>query len=258
MPADRKRPYLNASTAAAIIAATVLPRPQELPDALVDFLGRTIAAPGDSAWATFQGLRSAIGAPTPGAAQWAIFAARDLGLIGKDVASTLSGTTVQMTLSAQGWARFDKMQRQRPDSKRAFWASKWGEPELDRLVDHFLRPAVKATGFDLVRLDDAPRAGLIDDKLRVEIRRSRFLIADLTHANNGAYWEAGFAEGIGLPVIYTCSKEVFESEDKKPHFDTNHHLAVVWNPTNLLTAAEQLKAVIRATLPAEADLEDKP
>jgi nucleoside 2-deoxyribosyltransferase len=61
-------------------------------------------------------------------------------------------------------------------------------------------------GFKLTRLDDDPKAGIIDDRLRVEIRTSRFLIADLTHENRGAYWEAGFAEGDGKPVIYTCRK----------------------------------------------------
>ena len=40
--------------------------------------------------------------------------------------------------------------------------------------------------------------------MRVQIRASRFVICDLTHGNRGAYWEAGFAEGIGRPVIFVC------------------------------------------------------
>ena len=71
------------------------------------------------------------------------------------------------------------------------------------------------------------KAGSIDERLRVEIRRSRFLIADLTDRNAGAYWEAGFAEGLGKPVIYTCEKSVFEEE--KTHFDTNHMHTVLWD-----------------------------
>ena len=39
------------------------------------------------------------------------------------------------------------------------------------------------------------------------IRDAKFVIADLTHDNNGAYWEAGYAEGLGKPVIYICEKE---------------------------------------------------
>jgi len=77
-------------------------------------------------------------------------------------------------------------------------------------------------------------------------------LADLTHHNKGAYWEAGFAEGLGKPVIYLCRKDVFEDKTQGTHFDTNHHLTVVWDPADLTDAAEKLKATIRATLPREA------
>ncbi len=128
-------------------------------------------------------------------------------------------------------------------------AMKFGDKELDELVDEFFRPAVAKTGFTLRRLDDVPKAGLIDDRMRVEIKSSRFLIADLTHANNGAYWEAGYAEGLGKPVIYTCKKSVFDNPGERPHFDTNHHLTVVWDADDRESAAERLKATIRATMP---------
>ena len=96
--------------------------------------------------------------------------------------------------------------------------------------------------------------GLIDDRLRVEIQASDFIIADLTHDNLGAYWEAGYAEGLGKPVIYTCGKTKFEKE--KTHFDTNHHLTIVWDSDNPQQAGEDLKATVRATLPQLAKQED--
>src|SRR5258707_1176980 len=82
-------------------------------------------------------------------------------------------------------------------------------------------------------------------------RRVRFVVADLTHDNNGAYFEAGFAEGIGLPVVYTCEREKFEA--KKTHFDTNHMVTIPWDNKNLEDAGNRLTATIRATLPGEAD-----
>jgi hypothetical protein len=255
IPPSQPRPVLDRATMDMILAATQLPRPHELPDAVVDYLGRK-TNPGQVEVLEFQRLRSAIGTSTSQAAQWAVFAARDLGIFGKDSSFTMSGSKVQVALSAHGWERFAELQRRRPDSKQAFWASKYGVPELDGLVNDFLRPAVKATGFDLVRLDDEPRAGLIDDRLRVEIRRSRILIADLTHTNPGAYWESGFAEGLGLPVIYTCRKKEWDDPKTKPHFDTNHFTTVIWDPADPQAAADQLKVVIRATLPTEAVLTD--
>ena len=133
-------------------------------------------------------------------------------------------------------------------------AMEFGDEILNRVVLDCFKPAVAQTGFDLRKLDENPKAGLIDNRLRVEIRRSRFLIADLTHNNRGAYWEAGFAEGLGRPVIYTCEKSVFDAE--KTHFNTDHSHTVVWSEDALGEAAEELKNTIRATLPADAILED--
>lgn len=90
------------------------------------------------------------------------------------------------------------------------------------------------------------------------MRATRFLVCDLTHGNRGAYWEAGFAEGLGIPVIYTCRRDVFEdpAHEFHPHFDAAHWVTVPWDPANLLAAATKLKVTVRATLPAEARLED--
>lgn len=152
--------------------------------------------------------------------------------------------TVRLTFN--GWGRYEELRRGAHSGRTAFMAMKFGDTILDAFVASHLRPAVEETGFTLRRLDDDPKAGLIDDRLRVEIRACRFLIADLTHANNGAYWEAGFAEGLGKPVIYTCERSVFS---KNSHFDTNHHLTVIWEPDKLDQAAKDLMNTIRATLP---------
>jgi len=160
------------------------------------------------------------------------------------------------SMTVRGWVHYEEIQKQAKDSTIAFMAMKFGVPELDQIVEDIFRPAVTQTGFRLQKLTDEQKAGLIDDQLRLQIRRARILIADLTHANNGAYWEAGFAEGLGIPVIYTCKQSVFDDEKTKPHFDTNHYLTVVWNPDNIEEAAKKLKATIRATLPEVAKMED--
>lgn len=70
---------------------------------------------------------------------------------------------------------------------------------------------------------------------------TKFLLAELTHNNAGAYWEAGFAEGLGKPVIYLCRKDLFDDKSKGTHFDTNHHLTVVWKAEKMDEAARRLK-----------------
>ena len=133
-------------------------------------------------------------------------------------------------------------------------AMQFGDPNLDTMVDKWFKSAVKDTGFELRRVSDAPKAGLIDNNIRIEIQTSRFVLADLTHDNHGAYWEAGYAEGLGKPVIYTCEVSKFTKE--KTHFDTNHHHTVTWDFANPEAVVQALKATIRATLPDEARLED--
>src|SRR5207245_2489747 len=95
-----------------------------------------------------------------------------------------------------------------------------------------------------------PSSGLIDNRMRVDIRTAKFLVCDLTDENRGAYWEAGFAEGTGKPVFYTCEGKKFDSV--RPHFDTEHLFTVKWDLADPTSAAEELKAAIRNEFPADA------
>lgn len=158
-------------------------------------------------------------------------------------------------LSFKGWSAFDEIRNKAAERKLAFMAMKFGDSDVDNIYHNHFKPAVEKTGFVLKRLDERQPAGSIDDQLRLEIRQARFLIADLTHGNNGAYWEAGFAEGLGKPVIYTCRRDIFDN-GQGTHFDTNHHLTVTWSLDNIEKAVGLLKATIRATFPGEAILSD--
>lgn len=161
---------------------------------------------------------------------------------------------IGVRLNMNGWKKYLDLIKGFSDSKKAFMAMPFKNSRLDQVYQKCFKPAVKDTGFDLFRVDENAPAGLIDDRIRVEIRNSRFLISELTEENRGAYWEAGYAEGLGKPVIYTCDEEY--NKDHGTHFDTNHHLTVFWNEDNLGEAAEKLKITIRATLPGEAKQED--
>jgi hypothetical protein len=188
----------------------------------------------------------------------------DIGLIGWLAGSMAGGllsieTTgggISASLTLAGWARHSALSRTASESRRAFMTMKFGDPELNDVFARCFRPAVASAGFELRTVLDGQPAGQIDDQMRVGIRASRFALADLTYGSHGAYWEAGFAEGLGRPVIYTCRKADWEVQ--KTHFDTNHLVTVVWDPANLADAARRLTATVRATLPAEALPEERP
>lgn len=232
-------------------AKTPLPSIFEQANTVISWIGRNASGPGEDILLTPATHQFLIGAKSE---QGFIFLLSHLVDTGYVEGPITMGGGAHLTLTFKGLEHFDKLERGAIESRKAFMAMKYGDEVLDRLVAEFFRPAVAQTGFVLTRLDDQPRAGLIDDRLRVEIRNSRFLIADLTHDNLGAYWEAGFAEGLDKPVIYTCERGKFK--EAEPHFDTNHHLTIIWEESDPAAAAELLKATIRATLPADAKQTD--
>jgi hypothetical protein len=255
---------LSSHSLESIIQDTKLPDASALQDNLLLYMQSELAGPGESMELWAPAICGWIGALSATSARWAIDQALGAGLvIGElnkrfDILQSASQFRVpDATLTIKGWARVEELLRSASGSRKGFMAMKFGDPQLDAVFRDYFKPAVHLAGFELMRLDDEPRAGLIDDRLRLEIRTSRFMVADLSHSNAGAYWEAGFAEGLGRPVIYTCRKEVFDDPKTKPHFDTNHYLTVVWDAANPAAAAEQLKTVIRVTLPTEATLTDE-
>jgi hypothetical protein len=194
-------------------------------------------------------LGARVGTESRGAFLLLLESMRAQGLVAGDL--SYQGVSGDFSLTYRGLERLEQLERAAPSGYNAFMAMKFGDAALDNLVDAHFRPAVRDTGFQLLRLDDKPAAGLIDARLRNEIRNCRFLIADLSHSNAGSYWEAGYAEGLGKPVIYTCEKSVFDGKTgfERPHFDTNHHLTIIWQPDNPQLAADQLKETIKFTIP---------
>lgn len=128
-----------------------------------------------------------------------------------------------------------------------FLAMKFEDPELEELIKKSLKPAIKERlQFDLQDMRELAEAGVIDNIMRAKIRDAAFVIVDLTHDNSGAYWEAGFAEDLGKPVIYICKKDKFE--EKSTHFDTNHLTTVMWTVGGEQEFVNQLIATLRRSL----------
>jgi hypothetical protein len=161
---------------------------------------------------------------------------------------------IRLQLTFPGWRRLEELQRSTSESTTAFMAMKFGRALTDTLYLNYLKPAVKQAGFDLRRLDERPQPGLIDQHMEVELRTAKFVVAELTYGNRGAYWEAGFAHGLGKPVFYLCDGTRFRRVGT--HFDTNHHFTILWDATNMPKAGEDLKIAVRFALPGDAKLTD--
>ena len=159
-------------------------------------------------------------------------------------------------LTLRGWEKYETIKKGAVSSHLAFMAMPFGKAELDGVFESSFKPAAAKAGFDLRRLDENKQAGILDNRMRVDIRIARFVVAELTDQNPNVYWEAAFAEGLNKPVIYSCRREYFDRH--RTAFDVNHSQTVLWidSEEGLRQAADELKAIIRNTFPSEAKLRD--
>ena len=170
-------------------------------------------------------------------------------------AKSSNGEPMHVDLSLVGWDRYEAEKRGQFRGSYGFLARKFNDPDFDPFVQNVVKPAVEeGTGYDLVDMNDVSRAGVIDNIMRAQIRDAAFVISDLTHANLGAYWEAGFAEGLGKPVIYICEKNTFE--DRGTHFDTNHCTTIFWSKDDHENFREVLIATLRRSLDLHGSAEE--
>jgi len=231
-------------------AAGRLPTPQEQANILVLWIGDHLPTPDAVVRVSHEELAATVGTSVSTGNPGMVWLFDELAP--RKLLHHLSepNAVYVLSLTMNGWARYQELQKVRSESRTAFMAMKFGDNALDRVVLECFKPAVARAGFELRKLTDEQPAGLIDNQIRSAILSGRFVVADLSHGSHGAYWEAGFAEGLGLPVIYTCEEDA--RKERKTHFDTNHMLTILWNASQLTKAGDELTATIRATLRAEA------
>ena len=171
------------------------------------------------------------------------------GWLERDPLGPQIGQDVSWRVSVEGHTRVDELQSEEnaPDSTQAFVAM-WFDESMDDAFNRGIEPAVKNAGYKAFKISDKPDVDKIDDEIIGEIRRSRFLVADFTHGDGGArgsvYYEAGFAYGLGLPVVRSCRKDIVDRNEL--HFDVRQHYHVVWEtPEELRDGLEKrIRALI--------------
>ncbi len=144
-----------------------------------------------------------------------------------------------------GYAHLASLENKTPKSHQAFVAM-WFNQSMNDAYEKGLAAGIRKAGYEPLKIDNKEHNNKIDDEIIAEIRRSRFLVADFTQGKEGArggvYYEAGFAHGLNLPVIFPCKKESIN----QVHFDTRQYNHIEWNdPTEL---RDKLAQRISATI----------
>jgi len=189
-----------------------------------------------------------IGAPNRNAANELVIELMKEGTISANDASSKDGADViNATLTLKGWREYEEEKRGRLEGGFGFLAMKFNDPALDTFTRNVIKPCLKdQLVYRLIDMRGVPRAGMIDNIMREEIRNAKFVIVDLTHDNSGAYWESGYAEGLGKPVVYICEKAKFAA--LKTHFDTNHSTTVCWDAADPSSFQRELVSTLRRSL----------
>ncbi|MGA2148046.1 MAG: nucleoside 2-deoxyribosyltransferase [Bryobacteraceae bacterium] len=156
--------------------------------------------------------------------------------------SSFSGNvkaTVALTL--KGWSRVQPLSRPGGIPGQCFVAM-WFTEDLRSIYESGIELAIRDAGFEPLRIDRKEHNNEITDEIMAGIRNCQFMVADFTGQRAGVYYEAGFAMGLGRPVIWCCRKD----EIGNLHFDTNHKNHIDWESAKELR--ERLYKRIRATI----------
>ncbi len=173
-------------------------------------------------------------------------------LQGRGFIRSLTGATgvdsqgMNVVVSGDGIARMQELEeaRGRELSAQVFVAM-WFNKGLDEVYEEGIVPAIKDCGLNPLRIDAKETNQKVCDEIIAEIRRSKFLVADCTGSRGGVYFEAGFAMGLGIPVIWTCRNR--EDDIKELHFDTRQYSHVLWD--DAADMRKKLRNRIAATIP---------
>lgn len=131
---------------------------------------------------------------------------------------------------------------------------------MSNFYDNGIKLAIEDAGYDCMRIDNQEHNNRIDDEIIAEIRKSRFVVADFTagccemcdtckHSTNcldkvrprgGVYFEAGYANGLGIEVIWTVRKDQLD----QVHFDARQYNFIDYE------TAEELRTRLRNRIKA--------
>ncbi len=137
----------------------------------------------------------------------------------------------------------EEVSRDQKESSMGFMAM-WFDPSMDQAWEEGFEPGIREAGYEPMRIDQKQHVNKIDDEVRAEIRKARFVVADLTGDRGGVYYEAGFAHGLSIPVIFTCREDCLG----KIHFDIRQYNCIIWKEEDLKKLHEDLTNRITAIL----------
>lgn len=143
-----------------------------------------------------------------------------------------------ISLTVDGYSRVEELERSNSNGREVLVAMKFGEDT--NCLREAIKKGIADAGYIPILIDEVQHNDFITPELLSHIRNSKFVVVDLTHQNNGAYFEEGYAMGYGKQVIQLCKADV------TLHFDIAQKNTIIWKTENEIP--ERLKNRILATI----------
>jgi hypothetical protein len=150
---------------------------------------------------------------------------------------------IYYSITFDGYKYLNQLITNISQSKQAFIAMSF-QKCLDKYYFKAIIPTIEDINFNCIRIDLKEHINKIDDEIIVEIKKSRFIIADLTYHKPNVYYEFGYAHALGIPVFFTCRSD----HKNKMHFDIQQYNCIFWNNKELDFLQKSLINRIRAVL----------
>jgi len=153
-------------------------------------------------------------------------------------------------ITPRGWSALEDILNKNLYSNQCFVAMCF-DNLTDDLWNKALSIAIEDAGYSPLRIDLKQHNNNIVDEIIASIKVSKFMVADFTGNRGSVYYEAGYAKGMGIPVIYTCRDTGIKNKQndfENLRFDVAQYNFIKWDENSYDDISKKLKDRIEATI----------
>ena len=146
-------------------------------------------------------------------------------------------------ITIRGWQEIERLKQVNVASRFGFVAISFRN-EFVPLYEQGIAAGIEAAGYEPMIMNRLEHNRRIDDEIIARIKQSRFLVTDFSVNRGGIYFEAGYAMGLGLEVIWL----VRETHLDCVHFDNRQYNFITWQEGAWEQLAGRLRFRIERTI----------
>ncbi len=116
-------------------------------------------------------------------------------------------------LSIEAWEKIETLKHGNNECKQGFIACSFGEDREEFITA--IENGIEKAGFNPMCIKDKYYTNSIMNKALSEIRKSKFVIVDLTNQRNPVSFESGYVFGLKINCIFVIQKKDWDDNEKR-------------------------------------------